>query len=83
MKKVKNSLNIAMYLTMALSLIIISVFAFAGRTGCTSVQIKSKIQVWDKYFYQFSEGSGVWAHENFSVGERVCVSNPPSALAQK
>jgi hypothetical protein len=81
--KTVQKLNIAMYLTMTICLIIISAFTYFENTNCTTVQIKSKNQVTNKYFYQLSNGSQVWSDQNFSVNESVCISVPAVSLAQK
>ena len=79
----RRYLDRAMYLTMILSLIVISVYAFLNHKDCVSVKITSKNQVVNKYFYQLSDGSRTWSDQNFAVNESVCISNPPTELAQK
>lgn len=80
---IKITPRLTTYLTVALGLIVISFFAFFGNFGCKSAQIKSKKQVLDKYFYQFSNGSQLWSNQDFSVNDNVCISYPDAPLAQK
>jgi hypothetical protein len=81
--KVKKTLDVAMYITMALGLIVISVFASVVVTNCATVQIISKYKVFNKYFYQLSDGSQTWSNQEFTVNDRVCLPNSISELAQK
>jgi hypothetical protein len=80
---IKNNRRYAAYLTVALGLIVVFIFAFIGNSGCRSAQIKSKKQVLDKYLYQLSDGSQTWSNQDFSVNESICVSYPDSTRAQK
>jgi hypothetical protein len=81
--KAKKALDIAMYLTMALSLIVISVFASFSSRNCTTVQITSKYAVDNKFYYQLSSGSGIWSNQEFAVHDSICVPNTAEELAQK
>jgi hypothetical protein len=80
---IKKKLDVAMYLTMLLSFIVISIFASVTMKNCVTVQIISKNRVQDKYFYTLSDGTQTWSDRNFAVFERVCVSNSTLSFAQK
>jgi hypothetical protein len=81
--KSEKFLNLSMFITMGISLIIISIITFTAYSNCNSVQIKSKRQMVNKYFYQLSNGSQVWSDQDFALNEQVCVSTPNQVIAQK
>lgn len=81
--KIQNNHKSAVYFAAVLGLIMLLFIAFLGSSGCSSAQITSKRQVLNKYYYQLSDGSGAWSDQDFSINDRVCVSYPTSALAQK
>jgi hypothetical protein len=80
---IKKKLDVAMYLTMVVSIIIISVFASVTLKNCVTVQITSRNLVQGKYFYTLSDGTQTWSDRNFAVHERVCISNSTLSFALK
>jgi hypothetical protein len=81
--KINILMNFSMFLTMGISLIIISFANFTGNSNCTLVQVTSKKQVINKYFYSLSNGLNVWSEQDFTIKEQVCLKTPNPNLAQK
>jgi hypothetical protein len=81
--KSEKIMSISMFATMSICLIIITIVNFSNTSNCSQVQILTKKQIINKYFYQLSNGSSVWSDSNFEVKEHVCLSTPNQYIAQK
>lgn len=82
-KPIKKNRGNIVFIVAFLGLMFLFLIAVSGNTGCSAVQITAKHQVANKYYYQFSDGSGVWSDQNFSLNDYICIDSRQAALAQK